>query len=143
MEAAPLTLAGVASRGIRTDGDPSLPAFLFLHGFSDSADGWRRVQRRLESHEHRSLAVDQPSHGHAETLAADRSAIDQFVEFAAAAATELGQGSPVVVVGNSLGGGNGICGLCPNIYRLARNSDCPTRPRRLRTALHLGGQFPH
>lgn len=108
METVPLTLAGVASRGVRTDGDDSLPPFLFLHGFSDSADGWRRVQRRLEAHGCRSLAIDQPSHGHADPLTDDRPAIDQFVEFAAAAADELGHGSPVIVVGNSLGGAHSL-----------------------------------
>lgn len=108
MESAPLRLAGVASRGVRTDGDESTPPFLFLHGFSDSADSWRRVQRRLETHGHRSLAVDQPSHGEADALDPDRPAIDQFVDFAAAAATELGNGAPVIVVGNSLGGAHAL-----------------------------------
>ena len=48
--------------------DPDRVSFLFLHGFSDSADCWQRVQRRLAEAGHGSLAVDQPSHGQAGAL---------------------------------------------------------------------------
>ncbi len=108
METESITLAGFASRAVRATGDSDQPAFLFLHGFSDSADGWRRVQRRLAALGHHSMAVDQPSHGHAASLDPERPVIAQFVEFAAAAAAVADEGRPVIVVGNSLGGAHAL-----------------------------------
>ncbi len=103
-----VTLAGVDSRTIRTDGSADRPAFLLLHGFSDSADGWRRLQRRLGAAGYRTVAVDQPAHGVAGAIDPDRPAAEQFVEFAAAAARHVDGGRPVIVVGNSLGGAHAL-----------------------------------
>ncbi len=103
------TIAGVDTRTVTADGDPDRPHLLFLHGFSDSADGWRRVQRRLGKAGIGSTAVDQPAHGRAGPLDPDRGVVDQFVEFAAAAAREAMVGDrPIVVVGNSLGGAHAL-----------------------------------
>jgi pimeloyl-ACP methyl ester carboxylesterase len=103
-----VTIGGVPTRAVRADGDPDRVRFLFLHGFSDSADCWQRVQRRLAAAGHGSLAVDQPSHGQADPLDPELPLIEQFVAFAAAAARATHDGRPVVVVGNSLGGAHAL-----------------------------------
>ncbi|HSP03252.1 MAG TPA: alpha/beta fold hydrolase [Acidimicrobiales bacterium] len=103
-----VTIGGVPTRAVRADGDPDRVRFLFLHGFSDSADCWQRVQKRLAAAGHGSLAVDQPSHGHADPLHPDLPVIEQFLAFAAAAARATDDGRPVVVVGNSLGGAHAL-----------------------------------
>jgi len=103
-----VTIGGVPTRAVWADGEPGLVKFLFLHGFSDSADCWQRVQRRLADAGHGSLAVDQPSHGFADPLDPELPAIEQFVAFAAAAARATDDGRPVVVVGNSLGGAHAL-----------------------------------
>jgi pimeloyl-ACP methyl ester carboxylesterase len=103
-----VTIGGVPTRAVRAAGDPGKVQFLFLHGFSDSADCWQRVQRRLAEAGHGSVAVDQPSHGHAALLDPSLPVLEQFVAFAAAAARHAGDGEPVVVVGNSLGGAHAL-----------------------------------
>lgn len=103
-----MTIGGVPTRIVQADGQPGKVRFLFLHGFSDSADCWQRVQKRLAAAGHGSLAVDQPSHGHADPLHPDRPVIEQFVSFAAAAARATDDGRPVIVVGNSLGGAHAL-----------------------------------
>jgi pimeloyl-ACP methyl ester carboxylesterase len=103
-----LTIGGVPTRAVWADGDPGRVRFLFLHGYSDSADCWQRVQKRLAAAGHGSLAVDQPSHGFADPLRDDLPLIEQFQSFAAAAARITDDGRPVVVVGNSLGGAHAL-----------------------------------
>ena len=103
-----VTIGGVPTRTVRAAGDPGKVQFLFLHGFSDSADCWQRLQKRLAAAGHGSLAVDQPSHGHADALHPDVPVIEQFLAFAAAAARATDHGRPVVVVGNSLGGAHAL-----------------------------------
>lgn len=103
-----VTIGGVPTRAVRADGDAGKVRFLFLHGFSDSADCWQRVQKRLAAAGHGSLAVDQPSHGFADPLDPDLPVIEQFVAFAAAAARCTDDGRPVIVVGNSLGGAHAL-----------------------------------
>jgi len=102
------TIGGVPTRVVCADGETGRVRFLFLHGFSDSADCWQRVQRRLAEAGHGSVAVDQPSHGFADPLHPDLPVIEQFVSFAAAAARATDDGRPVVVVGNSLGGAHAL-----------------------------------
>lgn len=104
----PTTIAGVETRTVTASGDGSHPHLLFLHGFSDSADGWRRVQRRLAEAGIGSTAVDQPAHGRAGPLDPDRPVVEQYVEFAAETARMANGGTPVVVVGNSLGGAHAL-----------------------------------
>jgi pimeloyl-ACP methyl ester carboxylesterase len=103
-----LTVGGVPTRVVRVDGEPDRVRFLFLHGYSDSADCWQRVQKRVAAAGHGSLAVDQPSHGFADPLRDDLPLIEQFQSFAAAAARITDDGRPVVVVGNSLGGAHAL-----------------------------------
>lgn len=103
-----VTVGGIPTRAVRADGLPGRVKFLFLHGFSDSADCWQRVQRRLAEAGHGSLAVDQPSHGQADPLNPDLPVVEQFLAFAAAAARLTDDGDPVVVVGNSLGGAHAL-----------------------------------
>ncbi len=103
-----IVVGGVPTRAVWADGEPGRVRFLFLHGFSDSADCWQRVQKRLAAAGHGSLAVDQPSHGHADPLDPDVPVIGQFLAFAAAAARATDDGRPVVVVGNSLGGAHAL-----------------------------------
>jgi len=103
-----VTIGGVPTRAVRADGEDGRVRFLFLHGFSDSADCWQRVQRRLAAAGHGSLAVDQPSHGFADPLDPELPVIEQFVAFAAAAARATDDGRPVIVVGNSLGGAHAL-----------------------------------
>jgi pimeloyl-ACP methyl ester carboxylesterase len=103
-----VTIGGVPTRTIRAEGDPGKVRFLFLHGFSDSADCWQRVQKRLAAAGHGSLAVDQPSHGFADPLDPELPVIEQFLSFAAAAARATDHGRPVVVCGNSLGGAHAL-----------------------------------
>lgn len=108
------SIGGVATRAVWADGvatpgapEPSTPVLL-LHGFTDAADTWRRLQRRLAEAGVTSLAVDQPSHGEAARLDRGRSAVAQYTEFAAAAAEVVGAGERIVVVGNSLGGAHAL-----------------------------------
>ncbi len=104
-----VTLAGFRTRAIRTEGEPGRhPVLLLLHGYSDTADTWRRLQRRLAEAGWTSVAVDQPSHGEADVLDPGGSVREQFTAFAAAAAEAFGGGAPVVVVGNSMGGANAL-----------------------------------
>ncbi len=103
-----VTIGGVPTRSVRVDGEPGRVRYLFLHGFSDSADCWQRVQKRLAAAGHGSLAVDQPSHGFADPLDPDLPVIEQFLSFAAAAARCTDDGRPVIVVGNSLGGAHAL-----------------------------------
>lgn len=103
-----VTIAGVSTRIVRADGVPGRARFLFLHGFSDSADCWQRVQRRLAAAGHGSVAVDQPSHGHGDLLDPELPVVEQFLAFAAAAARCTDDGRPVIVVGNSLGGAHAL-----------------------------------
>ena len=147
--------AGVRTRAIRGAG--AAPRFLFLHGYSDSADGWRRVQRRLSEAGLGSLAVDQPCHGEADPLDFDRPVLDQFVDFAAAAAEATDGGRPVIVVGNSLGGAHalalaerrpdlveGVVAISPAAFdhprwfRVLDRFDADRRPPEL-VARHLAG----
>lgn len=102
------TIAGVNTRTVTAAGDPHQPHLLFLHGFSDSADGWRRLQRRMAAAGVGSTAVDQPAHGIAGPLDPTRSVVEQYVEFAAETVRHLVPADQAVVVGNSLGGAHAL-----------------------------------
>ena len=96
-----LELGGYATRALELEGDG--PPLLLLHGFSDSADTWRRLLDRLARREQRALAVDLPGFATAaRSLDTRRGVLEQLDEFAAAAIDHVGAGA--VVVGNSLGG---------------------------------------
>ena len=58
------TIGGIRTRVLESGGGGS--AVLLVHGYSDSADGWRAVMDRVASGGHRAVAVDLPYHGRAE-----------------------------------------------------------------------------
>jgi pimeloyl-ACP methyl ester carboxylesterase len=93
-----LVLDGVRTRALSVEGDG--PAFLFLHGYTDSADTWRYVLAELAKRGRAAVAVDMPSHGRAGPHA-DAPILPQLRRFASAFA-ERYPGS--VLAGNSLGG---------------------------------------
>jgi pimeloyl-ACP methyl ester carboxylesterase len=95
------TIGGIRTRVIESDGGGS--TILLVHGYSDSADGWRTVMDRVASAGHRAVAVDLPYHGRAERPVGTSffGVVDDFV---AAAVQKYGDGADVVLVGNSVGG---------------------------------------
>jgi pimeloyl-ACP methyl ester carboxylesterase len=100
-----LTLGGVSTRALELEGDG--PPLVFLHGFADSADTWRRTLDLLARQGRRALAVDLPGYGAADPLAADEPVLEQYRAFARAAvqhvSAEAGDAG-VILCGNSLGG---------------------------------------
>jgi pimeloyl-ACP methyl ester carboxylesterase len=100
-KAAAVTVGGIRTRIIESTGIG--PTVLLLHGFSDSADGWRGVLELLANAGHRTVALDLPYFGRA-----GRPTSDVFLpvldEFVAAAVRQYDDGEGVVLVGNSVGG---------------------------------------
>ena len=101
---------------LETDG--SGPVVLLVHGYSDSADGWRDVMDRLAAADVRSVAVDLPHHGRAGRPPAP-SFLAVLDDFVAAAVWEFDRGDGVVLVGNSVGGLSAL--------RVAQRADLPLR----------------
>jgi pimeloyl-ACP methyl ester carboxylesterase len=95
------TVGGVRTRVIESSG--AGPTVILLHGFSDSADGWRAVQQELADGGQRAVALDLPFFGRAA-----RPDVGEFLpvldRFVAAAARQYGTGDGVILVGNSVGG---------------------------------------
>ena len=90
-------LTGAASRAAGTP-------FLLLHGYSDSADTWRRVLRELGARGQRAAAIDLPGFGAADRLAPDEPMLTQYRRLVAGVTRELWGDEPPIVVGNSMGG---------------------------------------
>ena len=99
-----LEVAGYRTRVLELEGEGA--PLLLVHGFSDSADTWRRVLDRLGRRGRRALAVDLPGFGAADPLVGGRPILEQYDAFAADLITRLAEehDAPVVVSGNSLGG---------------------------------------
>ena len=117
-----LELAGYETRALELDpvGPHAGPALVLLHGFSDSAETWRRLLARLARRGRHALALDMPGFGRASRLDRTESILPQLDRFAAAAIERQAERSPhgeVVVAGNSLGG-------CVAL-RAAERSDLP------------------
>ena len=93
-------VGGVPTRVLEAAGEG--PAFLLLHGFTDSADTWRPVMTELAAAGRRSVAVDLPGQGHAPPL--EQPIFQNLDAFTAAFVTEYAGEEPVVLAGNSLGG---------------------------------------
>jgi pimeloyl-ACP methyl ester carboxylesterase len=109
-------VGGVPTRAISARGQ-GVPAIL-LHGWLDNADTWLSVLDRLAVAGRPAIAYDLPGFGAAPRLEKG-SVLDQLVDFAAAAVTEVAERSEskVVVAGNSLGGWVAL--------RLAQDPDLP------------------
>lgn len=94
-------LAGIATRALAQGESGSV--VLFLHGYTDSADTWRRTFEELRGEGLRCVAVDLPSHGEA-AFARRPVTLGSLDEFVAATVRAHDSGEGVVLVGNSLGG---------------------------------------
>ena len=106
-----LDLAGRRTRALEVGSDVATeivgPPVVLLHGWSDSADTWRRLLATLGARGRRAIALDMPGFGVAAALADETPILPQLDAFAAAAIereSALADGRPVVVAGNSLGG---------------------------------------
>jgi pimeloyl-ACP methyl ester carboxylesterase len=77
---------------------------LLLHGYSDSADTWRRVLALLAHRGQRAAAIDLPGFGKADRLAPDEPMLDQYARVVRAARETLWGDEPPILVGNSMGG---------------------------------------
>ncbi len=97
------TFAGYRTRVLELEGDG--PPIVLFHGYADSADTWRQTLDRLARVGRRAVAVDLPGFGTADRLGPDP-ILPQLDEFAAAAIRYAGgrERTPVIAVGNSLGG---------------------------------------
>lgn len=95
-------LAGYRTRVLRAGPDTGEPPFLLLHGWGDSADGWRPVLRGLAEAGIASLAADFPGHGAADELRSGE-LIPQADAFTEALLRRYG-GERTLVAGYSLGG---------------------------------------
>ncbi|MEV4421473.1 alpha/beta hydrolase [Patulibacter sp. NPDC049589] len=93
-----LEVGGSAAPG--TGGAP----LLLLHGYSDSADTWRRVLALLADRGQRAVAIDLPGFGAADRLRPDEPMLDQYVRIVHAASTALWGDEAPILVGNSMGG---------------------------------------
>jgi pimeloyl-ACP methyl ester carboxylesterase len=100
-KAAVATVGGVRTRVIERSG--AGPTVLLLHGFSDSADGWRDVINLLADAGRHTVALDLPYFGRAARPASDE-VLPVLDDFVSAAVHQYGAGNGVVLVGNSVGG---------------------------------------
>lgn len=94
------SFAGYATRVLAVDGEG--PPFVFLHGFADGADQWRRVLIRLAREGRTALAVDMPGFAQADRLDRRRAILEQLDAFVQAIVAA--QNEPPVLAGHSLGG---------------------------------------
>ena len=108
-------LGGIRTRSLAIEG--AGPAFLLLHGYSDSADTWRPLMRELAKRGRTAVAVDLPGFGSAD-LPSPGPTLPQLDRFVADLVREHSSGATrPIVVGNSLGG---VAGL-----RAAQEADLP------------------
>jgi pimeloyl-ACP methyl ester carboxylesterase len=101
-------VAGFRTRVLEVGTD--LPAgsggapILLLHGYSDSADTWRRVLGLLADRGQRVAAIDLPGFGHADRLLPDEPMLEQYVRVVEAASRALWGDEAPILAGNSMGG---------------------------------------
>lgn len=101
-------LAGFRTRALQvgafaqpgTGGAP----ILLLHGYSDSADTWRRVLALLADRGLRAVAIDLPGFGRADRLLPDEPMLDQYLRVVRAASQTFWGDEAPILVGNSMGG---------------------------------------
>jgi len=96
-----IAAAGHLTRALEVTGNG--PGIVLLHGWSDSADTWRPLLRKLAARDRRAIAVDLPGFGEATRLH-DGELLPQLDAFAADLVERWAGGEPVVVAGTSLGG---------------------------------------
>src|SRR3954453_3713702 len=94
------TAAG-STRSLAVDGEG--PAFVLLHGHTDSADTWRPLLGLLERAGRQAVAVDLPGFG-AGAAGRPGPVLPQFEVAVVAAVETTGADGPPVLVGNSMGG---------------------------------------
>jgi 2-hydroxy-6-oxonona-2,4-dienedioate hydrolase len=75
-----------------------------IHGIGSHAGWWRRNMQQLAAQGYRVIAPDLPGHGFAAASPGWPLTIDGFAEFILQLADTLAPGSPLVLVGHSLGG---------------------------------------
>jgi pimeloyl-ACP methyl ester carboxylesterase len=99
-------LGGIRTRSLTVEG--AGPAFLLLHGYSDSADTWRPLLRELGGRGRSAVAVDLPGFGSADHPG-DGPTLPQIDRFVADLVREhaTSRARPIIV-GNSLGGVAGL-----------------------------------
>jgi pimeloyl-ACP methyl ester carboxylesterase len=99
-----IELAGYETRVLELEGDGT--PLVFIHGFADSADTWRRMLARLGKSDRRAVAVDLPGFGAAARLDRERPMLEQYDEFVAALVDHVTaeSGEAAILIGNSLGG---------------------------------------
>lgn len=149
-----LTLAGCETRVLELEGDGQ-PIVLF-HGYADSADTWRQTLDLLARQGRRAVAFDLPGFGAADPLAPEP-ILPQLDEFAFAAVRyAAGRArTPVIAVGNSLGGcvalrlaerhGNrlgGVVGVAPAGLEMSRLLFLVQRDPILRSLVALRTPLP-
>jgi pimeloyl-ACP methyl ester carboxylesterase len=78
------------------------PAVLLIHGYGDSADGWRRVVPNLVR-DHRVIAIDMPPFGRSGSPSADEKLLEFWADYFPALLDEL-HVETATVIGHSLGG---------------------------------------
>jgi len=95
-------LGGIRTRSLEIEGTG--PAFLLLHGYSDSADTWRPLMRELARRGKTAVAVDLPGFGSADPPAPGPT-LPQLDRFVADLVRERANSrARPIIVGNSLGG---------------------------------------
>jgi pimeloyl-ACP methyl ester carboxylesterase len=109
-----MEVAGHRTRVLELEGRG--PGIVLLHGWGDSADTWRPLLAELAVCGRRAIAVDLPGFGQATKLAPG-AILPQLDAFASSLVVEWGDGVPVIIAGNSLGG-------CVAL-RLAENHELP------------------
>ncbi len=103
-----LEVGGFETRALElSPSDHDADPFVLLHGYSDSADTWRPLMKRMAAEGRGAIALDMPGFGFADRLDRERKILPQLDAFAAAAVAHAAESSPtgnVIVAGNSLGG---------------------------------------
>ncbi len=99
-----LELAGYKTRALEVDGSGT--PMVLLHGYSDSADCWRRLLALAARRSRAAVALDLPGFGTASALLHDEPVLEQLDRFVTAAVDDVAErsGREVLVVGNSMGG---------------------------------------
>jgi pimeloyl-ACP methyl ester carboxylesterase len=148
------TLAGCETQVLELEGDG--PPIVLFHGYADSADTWRQTLDLLAREGRRAVALDLPGFGAADPLA-DEPILPQLDEFAIAAVRyAAGRArTPVIAVGNSLGGcvalrlaerhGNrlgGVVGVAPAGLEMSRLLFLVQRDPILRSLVALPTPVP-